>query len=73
MGKIQISKKIKLTEFLLVFLVVLSGVMLAFSSGSFVINFRSIGFSVVSTVSKGINRVGGGVKDFVGSVSALSK
>ena len=73
MGKNQTSKKIRLPEFLLVFLVVLSGVMLAFSSGSFVINSRSIGFSVVSTVSKGINRVGGGVKDFVGSVSALSK
>ena len=73
MGKNQTSKKIRLPEFLLVFLVILSGVMLAFSSGSFVINFRSIGFSVVSTFSKGIHNVEDGVKDFVGSVSALSK
>ena len=73
MGKNQTSKKIRLPEFLLVFLVILSGVMLAFSSGSFVINFRSIGFSVVSTFSKGIHKVEAGVKDFVGSVSALSK
>ncbi len=73
MGKNQTSKKIRLPEFLLVFLVILSGVMLAFSSGSFVINFRSIGFSVVSTFSKGIHKVEDGLKDFVGSVSALSK
>ena len=73
MGKNQTSKKIRLPEFLLVFLVILSGVMLAFSSGSFVINFRSIGFSVVSTFSTGIHKVEDGVKDFVGSVSALSK
>ena len=73
MGKNQTSKKIRLPEFLLVFLVILSGVMLAFSSGSFVINFRSIGFSVVSTFSKGIHNVEDGVKNFVGSVSALSK
>lgn len=73
MRKNQISKKIRLPEFLLVFLVILSGVMLAFSSGSFVINFRSIGFSVVSTFSKGIHNVEDGVKNFVGSVSALSK
>ena len=73
MGKNQTSKKIRLPEFLLVFLVILSGVMLAFSSGSFVINFRSIGFSVVSTFSKGIHNIEDGVKNFVGSVSALSK
>lgn len=71
--KPSVKFKFKFPEFILAVLVIVSGVMLAFSSGSFVLNFKTIGFSVFSTVSKGVYNVGNGVKNAVAAVSELSK
>lgn len=71
--KPSVKFKFKFPEFILAVLVIVSGVMLAFSSGSFVLNFKTLGFSVFSTVSKGVYNVGNGVKNAVAAVSELSK
>ena len=47
-----LNLRFKLPEFVLVILIIISGIMLAFSSGSFVLNFKSIGFTLVSTVER---------------------
>lgn len=71
--KPSVKFKFKFPEFILAVLVIVSGVMLAFSSGSFVVNFKTIGFTVFSTVSKGLYNAGNGVKNAVAAVSELSK
>ncbi len=45
---------IKLPHILLVILVIISGILLAFSTGSFIFNLKELGFSAFSTVQKGI-------------------
>jgi len=61
MKKNQGSFKFKLSEFILVILIFSSGTLLAFKSGRFVLNFKEIGFSVVSTAEKGVHAVWGGI------------
>ncbi len=63
----------KLPELLLVVFVLISGVMLGFSSGSFVLNFKKIGFTVFSTVQAGIYKIGSGIGDTFGAVRELGK
>lgn len=69
----KFSFRIKFAELLLIILIIVSSVMLAFSSGGFVINFKKIGFSIVSTVDKGVHYVVDGVKNSVNSVGELRK
>ena len=64
MVSIKKTLKIRTAELLLAFLILFSGGMLAFSSGSFIMNFDRIGFSVVSTVQEGAFNVFGYVKKF---------
>ena len=63
----------KLSELLLVVFVLISGVMLAFSSGSFVLNFKNIGFAVFSTVQSGVHSVFSGIGDTFGAVRELAQ
>ena len=49
--------KLKIPEIVLIILVLISGTMLGFSSGGFVINFQVVGFAVISTFQKGCNAV----------------
>lgn len=65
--------KFTITELFFLVLVVISSVMLTFSSGSFVLNFKKIGFTVFSSAEKGVFVVIDGVKDTVNSVSELRK
>ena len=46
--------RFRFPEFLLALLVIISGVFLAFTTGSFVVNFSRIGFSIFSSAEKGI-------------------
>ena len=55
--------KFHFQEFLLLILVVTSCVMLSFSSGGFIINFRNVGFTILSTIEKGCANVTMYVKD----------
>lgn len=72
MAKPKFSFKFKFPEFILLILILISGVMLAFSSGSFVLNFKKIGFSIFSTIESGIHSVVKGVGDTFGAVRELS-
>lgn len=65
--------RIRFPEFILIGLILISSIMLAFNSGSFVINFKKVGFSVVSTIEKGVHSVVDGVSDTFNAVSELRK
>lgn len=68
----KISKRSKFPELVLALLLIFSGVMLGFSSGGFVVNFKTVGFSVVSTLQKGVHAVTDGVGGFFTAVKQLS-
>ena len=71
--KPNFSFKIKFAEFLLVIYLLAGGIFLAFSSGSFVINFKQIGFSIFSSLDKGVHFVTDGVKNTFNAVGELRK
>ncbi len=62
-----------LAEFVFVALLILSTVLLASSSGGFVLNFERIGFSIVTSLQKGVNAVSTGISDTVNAVQELSR
>lgn len=68
-GKSKI--KFRFQELLLIILVVGSSVMLSFSSGGFIINFKNVGFTIFSTIEKGVATVSFYVKDAVDGVVKL--
>jgi rod shape-determining protein MreC len=63
----------KLPEIVLCLLVLFSGTVLGFSSGSFVINFNKVGFTITSTLQKGIHYVISQVDDTVTAIHKLSR
>lgn len=65
--KIKSRPKFRFPEFLLAILVLLSGIMLGFSSGGFIINLKKVGFTVVSGIEKGVYSVGSSIKGIVTS------
>ena len=68
MNKLKKSLKLRTAEILLAFFILLSGFMLAFSSGSFIVNFNRVGFSMISAVQEGVAGVFGFAKKAVMSV-----
>jgi rod shape-determining protein MreC len=62
-----------LAEFVFVALLILSTVLLASSSGGFVLNFERIGFSIVTSLQKGVNAVSTGISETVNAVQELSR
>lgn len=64
---------LKLSEVLLILFVFFSGVMLAFSSGGFVLNFRQIGFSFVSSFEKGVFNVVSGIGSSFNAIKELAQ
>ena len=71
--KSRFSFRLKFSEFLLIILLMLSSVSLAFKSGSFVINLKNVGFSILSSIEKGVNFCVNGVTNTVNSVGELRK
>lgn len=67
------SLQFRFPEFLLLILIILAGVFLAFSSGGFILNFKTIGFTVVSTAEKGVNAVSDSVKSSISAVQELAR
>ncbi len=63
----------RLPEFILTLCILFSGIMLAFSSGSFVLNFKSIGFSFVSTIEKSVHGVLSTAGNSFNAVKELAK
>ena len=60
------------SEFMLVVLVISSGIVLAMNSGGFLLDFNRIGFTVMSTMSKYVYIVSDTVVDSVNSVKELA-
>ena len=71
--KSRFSFRLKFSEFLLIILLMLSSVSLAFKSGSFVINLKNVGFSILSSIEKGVSFCVNGVTNTVNSVGELRK
>ncbi|MBQ4378219.1 MAG: rod shape-determining protein MreC [Treponema sp.] len=67
------SFRFGLSEILLIVFILFSGIMLAFHSGGFVVNFRSVGFTVLSSVQKGAAAVANGVTGTFNAVHELSR
>ena len=67
------SFRFGLSELLLVIFVTVSGILLAFNSGGFLLNFQSLGFTVLSSVQKGVNTVATGIGDTFTAVHELAR
>lgn len=67
------SFRFGLSELLLIAFVAFSGVMLAFHTGGFVISFQKLGFTVFSSLQKGVNAVATGVGDTFNAVHELAR
>lgn len=72
MAKFNNSIKKKTAEILLGFLILLSGNLLAFSSGSFIVNFNKVGFSIASSIQKGVFTVCNSGKNLFSSIHDLA-
>ncbi len=72
MKKSRNLTSIKLPLIVLVFLIIVSGTMLSFSTNSFVFNIKEIGFTIFSTAQKGIVSVANYVGDFFNSIEDLA-
>lgn len=72
-GKNKSAFKFRFAEFLFIVLVVASSTLLTFSSGRFVISFKKVGFSAISSIEKGVHFVVDGVQNTFNSVSELRK
>lgn len=70
MEKRRIPFKFRSENFLLATFLLLSGIMLAFSSGGFVVNFKDIGFSLMSGTQRGVYSV---FSFFTGTVTAIKE
>lgn len=70
MQKRQLPFKFRLDSFLLVIYLMISGIFLAFSSGGFVVNFKDIGFSLMSGAQRGVYSVS---SFFSGTVTAIKE
>lgn len=71
--KIQANFKIRIPEIVLIFFLLFSGISLGFSTGSFIINLKNVGFSIMSTLEKGCNYIYSSVSNTVHAVSELKQ
>lgn len=72
-NRVRFSFRLKFPEFLFILLLLISSFSLAFSSGSFVLNIKNIGFSILSTIEKGVSTSVNAVTNTVNSVGELRK
>jgi rod shape-determining protein mreC len=70
--KRKFSFKIKLDIFLLTLLLIISSVLLTFSGGRFIVDFKSVGFSVASGTENAVHSVSSFVTDAVSAVRELA-
>ena len=71
--KRKFSFKIKLDIFLLILLLIVSSVLLTFSCGRFIIDFKSVGFSVAAGTENAVHSVSSFVTDTVSAVRELAE
>lgn len=65
--------RFRFSEFVLALLLLVSGVFLAFTTGSFVVNFSRIGFSIFSSAEKGVYFVTNSIKRSVVAMHEFSE
>ena len=70
--KRKFSFKIKFDIFLLTLLLIISSVLLIFSGGRFIVDFKSVGFSVASGTENAVHSVSSFVTDTVSAVRELA-
>lgn len=63
----------KLSEFVLVLYILFSGIMLTFSSGSFVLNFKQLGFSTLGAIERGVHSIVYGIGSSFSAVRELAQ
>jgi len=71
--KRKFSFKIKLDIFLLIALLIISSVLLTFSGGRFIVDFKSVGFSVAAGTENAMHSVSSFVTDTVSAVRELAE
>ena len=71
--KIRTPFRFKLSEILLVVMILTSGIMLSFSAGGFLVDFGKIGFSIMSTMQKGVNCVSDKVTGTFSSIKDMTR
>ena len=71
--KARFNFRFSISELLLVVLVLASCIFLGFSSKSFVVNFKNVGFSIFSSVEKGVVTVTRGIRNTFTSAKELRK
>ena len=64
---------LRLPLFFLIIYILVSGTILSFSAGGFLLDFKRIGFSVVSSLQEGVHTVSSGISNFFQSVAKLSQ
>lgn len=73
MSKKQNGFKFRFPEFLLIGLLLISNIVLNFSSGGFILNLKKIGFSAISTIEKGVHIVTHGIGETFSAVKELKQ
>lgn len=68
----KLNLRLRFQEFLLIILVITSNIMLSLCTGGFIVNFKKVGFTIFSTVEKGISVVTVSVKNSVTAVQKLA-
>lgn len=71
--KIRTPFRFKLSEILLVVMILTSGIMLSFSAGGFLVDFGKIGFSIMSTMQKGVSFLSDGVANAFTSIKDMTQ
>ncbi|MBS7261393.1 MAG: rod shape-determining protein MreC [Treponema sp.] len=71
--KARFNFRFSISELLLIVLVLASCIFLGFSSKSFVVNFKNVGFSIFSSVEKGVVTVTRGIRNTFTSAKELRK
>ncbi|MBE6345474.1 MAG: rod shape-determining protein MreC [Spirochaetaceae bacterium] len=64
--------RIQTSLIVLVCLITLSGVILGLSTGGFILNFKEIGFSIISSAQKAVKTVSSGIANAITAVSQMN-
>jgi rod shape-determining protein MreC len=73
MQKRNFPFRFRLDAFMLTIYLLLSGILLAFSSGGFIVNFRDVGFSIMSGAQRGVYSISAFCSGTVTAISELSE
>ena len=64
--------RIQTSLIVFVCLITLSGVILGLSTGGFILNFKEIGFSIISSAQKAVKTVSSGIANAITAVSQMN-